>query len=385
MAVRLVELHRILKPTGSLYLHCDPKASHYLKIVLDRIFGEVQFRNELIWGYNRFSRLGPAFPSMHDTILFYAKTQDSVFNKLSTQAKNSERYEKGYHTVVDRGVNKLLVYDANKAVEKIEEAQKQQRPIKHTQASAPALGSVWNDIAILNPRSKERLNYSTQKPLALLERILTASSKKGDLVLDPFCGCGTTVAAAEKLHRQWIGIDITYSSIAAIRERFRRDRIDIWPQIEILDTPTTVQQVDEKLLNQTSPLFARKEFEKFCVATIGGLPNDKMGADGGIDGRIPLMSVPERAICSVKSGQVGVAQLRDLKGLLGVHRHDVAGVFISRHRPTNPMQAFANQAGLHHPTETGLFQIDPFPRLQILTLEQILNGKRPNVPYAKAA
>ena len=238
---------------------------------------------------------------------------------------------------------------------------------------------VW-DIPIINPLANERLGYPTQKPLPLLDRIIAASSNPGDMVLDPFCGCGTAIEAAENGNRQWIGIDITYAAISAIQERFRRNRRDIWEQVQIEGKPETVEEIDTTLLNQSSPLYARKEFEKFCVASIGGMPNNKMGADGGIDGRIPLES-GKRALVSVKSGNVGVVQLRELKGLLD--EKNVAGVFITRHPPTRPMAEFANTAGIveiDRPGRKGFLPPYTCPVLQIMTLEDILTGKPLTLP-----
>ena len=187
----------------------------------------------------------------------------------------------------------------------------------------------------------EYLGYPTQKPVALLDKLIRASCPPGGLVLDPFCGCGTTVAAAEILQRRWIGIDITYSAIAAIKERFRRRKdLYLWGEIEILGEPRTVTEVEHQLLTTGSAAAARKEFEKFCIATIGGLPNNKMGADGGIDGRI-LLEGGLTAICSVKSGRVSVKDLRELKGLL--NDKQVAGVLITRQPPT-PSDAGAGTA-----------------------------------------
>lgn len=213
-----------------------------------------------------------------------------------------------------------------------------------------------------------------------MDRIIKASSQVGDVVLDPFCGCGTAIEAAENGNRQWIGIDVTYAAISAIQERFRRNRIDVWRQVQIEGAPETVEQVDHTLLNQAHPLYARKEFEKFCVATIGGMPNDKMGADGGIDGRIPLEG-GKRALVSVKSGEVGVAQLRELRGLLD--KKHIAGVFVTRRPPTQPMLDFANQAGIAHledPKKQSLLPSRTCPVLQIVTLEDILAGKPLDLP-----
>ena len=227
MAVRLLEMHRVLKSTGSVYLHCDPTASHYLKMLMDSIFGKGNFKNEVLWVYNRFSRRGRGFPSMHDILLFYGKTKKLVFNKQEVAPRNSTRYEKGYHTVVDRGEKKLLVYDKIKAGEKIKQAEQDGVKITYTKAKNPVMGNVWSDISIINPRAKERLGYPTQKPLALVERIIKASSNEGDIVLDPFCGCATACIAAEQWRRKWIGIDIASLAFKLVNRRFA-DELDLF-------------------------------------------------------------------------------------------------------------------------------------------------------------
>ncbi len=223
MTQRIIQMHRILKSTGSFYLHCDTTASHYLKIVLDQIFGEKNFRNEIDWVYNRFSRRGDAYPSMKDTIFFYTKSNEYNFNPQKLPPRDTERYEKGYHTVVDKGQRKLLVYDAEKAKHKIKKAKQQNIPISMTKARAAIMGNVWTDIPILNPMAKERTGYPTQKPLALLYRIIEASSKAGDIVLDPFCGCATTCVAAQQRQRQWIGIDIEAQAAKLLVSRLSDD------------------------------------------------------------------------------------------------------------------------------------------------------------------
>jgi len=353
MAVRLVEMRRILKPKGSLYLHCDSTASHYLKVVLDETFGKNHFRNEIIWHYTGGGRSKTYFSRKHDTIFWYGKGKNAVFNIDSVRVpyKETSGYARGG-----------IVSASGKRY--------------HPHPRGTPVDDVW-DIPIINPMSRERLGYPTQKPVILLERIISASSHEGDLILDPFCGCGTTAAAAEKLKRGWIGIDITYSAIAAIQERFKRQNLNIWGEIEIINQPKTVRDIETRMLDKTSAFFARKEFEKFCVATVGGLPNDKVGADGGIDGKIPL-TTGEAAICSVKSGKVDVRQVRELKGLLD--GRNVAGVFITKERPTQAMVDFANQSGLHTPPKKGLLAGKAFPKIQILTLEQILQGIRPDLP-----
>jgi len=372
MAARLEEMRRILKPTGSIYLHCDPTAGHYLKIVMDAIFGVKNFRNEIVWCYSHGGKSKKHFGRKHDTIFFYTKGKDYVFNHRAVRIEmKSGRKSFGGRLETDESGRKYrLVYGSKNKRGKT-------RYYKYYLDEGKLPEDYWIDINSLQSKVAERLGYPTQKPLALLERIVSASSNPGDLVLDPFCGCGTAAAAAEKLKRNWVGIDITYSAVAAIQERFRRQKLDIWGRIEILGKPNTVEEVDRQLLDHSSALYARKEFEKFCVATVGGLPNDRMGADGGVDGRIPL-TTGERAVCSVKSGRVDVKAVRELAGLL--KGKDVAGVLLTRQPPTSAMVKFARQAGLHRPAKKDLLAVKPFPRLQILTLEEILGGRRPELP-----
>ena len=356
MTLRLIELQRVLKPTGSLYLHCDPTAGHYLKIVLDAIFGRGNFRNEIVWHYTGGGRSKTYFSRKHDTIFWYGKNAKTAhFNLDAMRVPYKETSGYAQSGITSASGKKYMPHPDGTPVD-----------------------DVW-DIPIINPLANERLGYPTQKPLPLLDRIIAASSNPGDMVLDPFCGCGTAIEAAEKGNRQWIGIDITYAAISAIQERFRRNRPDVWQYVQIEGTPETVEEIDTTLLNEASPLYARKEFEKFCVASIGGMPNNKMGADGGIDGRIPLEE-GKRALVSVKSGHVSVTQLRELKGLLD--EKNVVGVFITRQPPTRPMVEFANQAGIAEieRPEKGFLPSHTCPVLQIVTLEDILTGKPLDLP-----
>ena len=350
MGVRLVELHRILKPTGSLYLHCDDSAGHYLKVMLDAVFGPKQFRNDIAWrrstAHNDPSRYGRIL----DSLLFYGKSGDMYWDGRGSAVSKGETEPAKTCPADDEGT--------------------------------PPQSLILSPMGFTNfsTRRVEYLSYPTLKPMALLDRLIRASCPPGGLVLDPFCGCGTTVAAAEILQRRWIGIDITYSAIAAIKERFRRRReLYLWGEIEIVGEPRTVDDVEDRLLTAGSEAAASKEFEKFCVATIGGLPNNKLGADDGIDGRIPLAG-GLTAICSVKSGRVGVKDLRELKGLL--NDKQVTGVLITRRPPTRPMRELARQSGLVAPEQEDLYRPDPFPQLQVLTLEEILTGQLPRLPYA---
>ena len=213
MAVRLVEMRRILKQTGSLYLHCDPTMSHWIKILMDSIFGEKNFRNEIVWSYNRFSRTSKKqFARMNDIIFMYSKTPDgNRFYPLEVAPRDSTRIDKGYHTVNDGGIKKLLVYDMQKAKKSGIDFSKYDRVVE-TKARQPFMGQCWTDIPIINPQARERVGYPTQKPLALLERIIRASTNEGDMVLDPFCGCATTCIAAHNLKRGYVGIDISEAS-----------------------------------------------------------------------------------------------------------------------------------------------------------------------------
>lgn len=205
MAPRLAELHRVLKPQGSIYLHCDPTASHYLKILLDAIFHPCNFRNEVIWRYRRWPAPARQFQKMHDVLLFYSRSHEAerTFHVLYGYEKLAESTIKTY------GMKK----------QKADFSSEHRKPSTVDEESAgPPLSDVW-EVGIIAPMSKERLGFPTQKPEALLERVIKASSNEGDLVLDPFCGCGTAVAVAERLKRKWIGIDVTHLAINLIKRR----------------------------------------------------------------------------------------------------------------------------------------------------------------------
>ncbi len=202
MTVRLIELHAVLKPTGSIFLHCDPTASHYLKIILDAVFGHDCFQNEVIWAYRRWPTKARRFQRMHDVIFFYSKgsSREQKFNLLYQEAtESSKKRWKGHKqqaSFFDDG--------SRKPTEELGQ-----------ESDGVPLNDVWN-IPIIAPVAKERIGYPTQKPLALLKRIISATTDKGDVVLDPFCGCGTSVEAAESLGRSWIGIDVTHYAITNI-------------------------------------------------------------------------------------------------------------------------------------------------------------------------
>ncbi len=396
MAARLLELHRVLKPTGSFYLHCDPTASHYLKILLDAVFGAVNFRNEIIW--QRTSAKGDARTKLawnHDVILCSSKGPTPFFRPI--YAAKDDDYESRF-TLDDndgRGRYRLAPLDSpnprpnltyeykgyqppkkgwrvnRELMEKLDSEGRLAFPKKADgriakkhymdEQEGRKLGDVWTDLPPLQAISAERLGYPTQRPVALLERILSASSNPGDVVLDPFCGCGTTVHAAEKLGRAWIGIDVTHLAIGLIEKRLR----DAFAGVQFL-THGVPQD-----LSGAKDLAARgkyHEFEKWALSLIDAQPGNlgKKGADRGLDGRL-YYGKTGHGIVSVKAGEnVGVSMIRDLKGVIEREKAGI-GVFLTLTEPTKPMVTEAASAGLHE--EPGFA---PVPRLQIVTIEQAM-------------
>lgn len=221
LAVRLLEMHRVLKETGSIFLHCDPTASHYIKAVMDAIFGGQNFRNEVIWTYNRFSRQGErCFPRMHDTILFYAKGKENTYNTLMIPRRPSGGMRTGYD--VRHDTKKVLVYDWIKFEKARPRLKIEGYEISDVTEGKVKMGCTW-DIPIINSQAKERTGYPTQKPVALYERIIKAASNDGDWVLDPFCGSGTTCIAAENNGRKWMGMDGWGKVEGYIKKRVQRE------------------------------------------------------------------------------------------------------------------------------------------------------------------
>ena len=208
MAVRLLEMRRVLKATGSLYLHCDPTASHYLKLLMDAVFGQNNFRNEIVWSYRRWPSRSRHFQTMHDVILFYTKGEGNIFNVS---------YEPPSESYLKRFKGKTQVLDPDRKTRKM---------VVDEPTKGMPQRDVW-DISILAGSSRERIGYPTQKPLALLDRIIQASSNKGDTILDPFAGCATACVAAERLDRQWVGIDISEKAADLVQVRIRKE-IDLF-------------------------------------------------------------------------------------------------------------------------------------------------------------
>ena len=412
MTVRLVELHRALKSTGSLYLHCDPTASHYLKVILDTIFGTGNFRNEILWkrtSAHGDSRQGSKhFGRVHDTILRYSKSEGYVWNQQyveydreyveafyrHTDPETGRKYRLDNLTASRPGGDTLYEWKgvrpyrgrywaySRKNMEKFERegrliySQRGFPQYKRYLDEMPGMPvqDVWVDIP--PALGKERLGYQTQKPMALLERIVKASSNEGDVVLDPFCGCGTAVIAAQKLNRRWIGIDITHLSITVMRKRLE----DSSPALryDVVGEPKDMEGA-QALARQD-----RYQFQWWALSLVNALPQSgqrKKGADEGIDGVISFLDdnkgKARRVIVQVKSGRVGVKDIREMKTVMG---DDNLGLFITLRPPTEPMRVQAVTAGVHY---SPLWNRD-FPRLQIFTIEELLSGSKLDLPRESA-
>ena len=407
MAPRLQELRRVLKPTGSLYLHCDPTASHYLKVLLDMVFGAENYRNEIIWQRTSSHNDSKKWASIHDVILFYSRSKSFNWNPIYTP--HNEDYVSAFYRYKDkRGVYRLheiirtksmgprpnLVYEykgytpewgwrmVREKVQKLDEEDRIEwsgsgRPYLKRylldQEGTP-IKSIITDIPPLSAQSAEKLGYPTQKPLALLERIISASSNSGDVVLDPFCGCGTAIAAAQKLGRKWIGIDITHLAIGLIKRRME-DAFGDALKYEVIGEPTTLD--DAKSLAEQD----KYQFQWWALGLVGARPADqKKGADHGIDGRLYFhddnSGKTKQVVLSVKGGQhVNVSHIRDLKGVLEREKAEI-GVYICIEEATKPMRAEAAEAGFYH---SDTWNRD-YPKVQILTIAELLDGKQIDMP-----
>ena len=362
MTVRVIEMYRILKPTGSLYLHCDPTASHYLKIILDGIFGAKQIRNEIIWHYSGWNKkLKDKFESRHDVILYYAKGDNSTqFNGYSIPWENETEYIKTRRqkVLVDEKGDTYVMSDAGNG-------KRIKRYIKDALKYGSPIDDVWN-IDKINNSSKERLGYPTQKPIALLERIILASSKEGDVVFDPFCGCGTTIEASIRNNRQWVGCDIAIHSIRLIQDM----RIQKYSLVEGKDY--TIEGIPQST-EQAQYLFEQDpfQFQHWSIEKTGGFCSNRKTGDGGIDGRIYFEA--ENKLCSmvlsVKGGGIKPTDIRDLRGVLERETDVEMAGFISLHEPTHAMIQEADTAGYYE------YRGIKYPRIQLLTIAQIFDGK----------
>jgi len=425
MAIRLWELHRVLKPTGSIYLHCDPTASHYLKILMDQIFGVKNFRNEIIWK-RTFAHNDPKrFGNNYDVLLFYTKSDRYTFNhvyvpyskdyveRFFRHEDNGRRYQlitltgagvtkgesgkpwRGYNpssrnrhwSVPQRVVNRLVGEEKAKKMSIFERLELLYRHgyIVFSKKGVPRLKqfldempgvpaqAIWDDIPPVSAHSKERLGYPTQKPLALLERIIKASSNEGDIVLDPFCGCGTAVVAAEKLGRKWIGIDITVLAINLIEKRLKEHFPDV--KYDVIGLPKDLPSAKKLAETREGKLL----FQHWFITSLGGQPYKSAGgADTGIDGFMYFKDIDgltRTIIISVKAGNYGPSAIRDLKGVLEREHADM-GLLLALKPPSRKTIEEAVSAGLFHMPGTSR----TYPRIQIFTAQEYFEGKRPNIP-----
>ena len=365
MSVRLIELHRVLKDDGSLYLHCDPTASHYIKLVLDSIFGQKNFRNEIIWAYSTSGRPKDRFPWKHDTIFCYGKTNKTFFNVKEVKVPYSEEYINTHFPYKDKtGRVYRKRFDAGKW-----------RIYYADEGMIP--NDVW-EIPYVNSMSPERLGYPTQKPLILLERIIKASSRDDGIILDPFCGCGTTIDAVEKINketnsnRKWIGIDITHLAINLIKRRIA-DKYGKLPNIDfkVVGEPQDLASARQLALED------RYQFQWWAISLVDGIPKDKKkGADRGIDG-LAYYALPDKTIkiaIQVKSGHVKRNDISTFATDIDSEGAEF-GIFITLETPTNKMIKEAVDKGFIKDK----IRQEQIPRIEIITIEELLNGKIPKV------
>ncbi len=405
MAPRLVELRRVLKPTGSIYLHCDPTASHYLKVLIDSIFRPLFFRNEIIWKRQSAHSDARGYGSVHDVLLFYTKSDGYLWNQ--TYQPYEEDYVEQYYRYRDPDGRRWMSDNLSAAgltgggyeyewhgvtrvwrcPQETMERLDQEGRIYYTknsiarrkryldEAKGLPVQDLWTDIESLRSWHAERLGYPTQKPEALLERIIEASSNEGDLVLDPFCGCGTTIAVAQRLKRRWIGIDITALAVTLMKHRLHNTFGDqVKDEYEVIGEPVSVP--DARTLAKQDPF----QFQWWALGLVGARPvEQKKGADKGIDGRLYFhdeeKGKTKQVILSVKAGKAGVGHLHELRGVIEREKAEI-GVLLTMQEPTKPMRKEVAGAGFYDSPGWG----KSYPRMQILTVAELLEGKGIEMP-----
>ena len=453
MANRLIELHRVLKPTGSLFLHCDPTASHYLKLMLDAIFGASNFRNEIIWrrtgSHNKINRYAP----IHDVILFYSKTEKYKWKSPKRPymkghideyfIKDKDGYKTNYYGNVLTGsgirggdsgkpwrgfnpteknrhwaIPKAVLDDIDEDLSNLTTQQKLDRlfelsyvkiipdqslPIyeRHLKSDdGQPLSDIWafqpytngtvfgtdegidEDVRWLSTRDKERLGYQTQKPVALLKRIIESTTDKGDWVLDPFCGCGTAIAASEEIDRHWIGIDITWLAINLVKNRLKA----VFPHsnFELEGEPKDIGAAIE--LSKDRYQFQWWALSLIHARPVGSKPSNpregKKGADEGVDGwlRFRIDKELETIVIQVKSGHVGVDKIRELRDTV-TRQKAAMGIFITLEEPTSEM---IKEVKATDPYVAKSLNME-FPKIQILTIKELLDGVKPKIPQTASA
>ncbi len=407
MANRLLEMHRVLKPTGSLYLHCDPTASHYLKLVLDGVFGKLNFRNEIIWKRSHAHNSADRYGRNHDTIFYYGKSDATVWNRIFLE-HDAEYIDKHYSHVDEtgrrykhenpsgaglrngitgkpwRGIDPSRKgrhwAKTHEEMDRLDAAGLIYWPDKEgawpyikmylDENKGMSVQDIWTDINPINMQALERLGYPTQKPLALLERIISASSHEGDVVLDPFCGCGTAVHAAQKLKRKWIGIDITHLAISLIEKRLK-DAFGAKCKFEVYGTPGDLEAARDLAERD------KYQFQWWAVSLVEAQPYQgrKKGADTGIDGLKFFYDLADedakKIVVSVKGGKLKADDIRALNHVREREKADIA-ILISLYEPTAKMRADAASAGIYHGGADGK---TPHPRVQLLTIDGLLSGQ----------
>lgn len=356
MAPRLIKLRETLKPSGSIFLHCDPNAASHLKLLMDAVFGATNFRNEIVWAYSNSGRPRDRYAQKHDVLLCYGRSRKTYFNAAAARVPYSQSYIESHFRDLD---------EKGKPVRKRLDAGKW-RTYYPDAGMIP--NDVWTDIPSLNSVATERLGYPTQKPVALLDRVIAGSCPENGVVLDPFCGCGTAVVAAQRTGRRWIGMDITHHATALIKNRLIEEYgASIAHTIRVIGEPTTVE--DAAVLAEDDP----HQFQAWSLGLVGARPLNgvKKGGDRGIDGQLFFHEseggITRQILLSVKAGHTGPAHVRDLRGVQE-REHAEIGVLISLAQPTQAMRAEAADAGFYE------FKGQRYPRLQLRTIADLLGG-----------
>lgn len=369
MTERLIVMKGLLKPTSSMFLHCDPTASHYIKILMDAIFDHKHFRNELVWDYSfRLMDLPRFFNRKHDIILFYSKGDQNYFKMPKTLWTKEDLIASRKQKIhVDENGEEWIWMPGGKGHSK-----SRLRLVSEILESGKAMSDVW-PMPIISSSSKERIGYPTQKPLALLKRIIEASTLPGDVVLDPFCGCATTIAAAHELGRKWIGIDIAYHAVKRVAQVRLQDKYGLVEGVNytVSGVPRTLEGA-ESLWHQD-----KYGFQRWAVEQVNGFVTTKRTADGGIDGRVWFALPAEKQLRSmvieVKGGKnVGINVVRALRGALERDEADMAGLIIMEPLPDRQRQNFAKEM-----TSAGMLDVMgvQYPRMQILSVPEILDKR----------
>jgi DNA modification methylase len=423
MTLRAVEIHRVLKQTGSFFLHCDPTSSHYLKLVLDGIFCSAggDFLGEIVWRRTASHMTTKRWPRLHDVLLHYCKDASSIVFNPTRVAPDEDWVRREYRHEDERGrysLDNLTGADTTngpsgmpwrgvdpkeigagrhwryvpETLDRLDSEGRIYWPKKGkypklkqylAESGGAAVGDVWTDIPVIGRTAAERLGYPTQKPEALLERIIRSASKDGDLVLDAYCGCGTTIAVAQKLNRRWIGMDITYQSISLVLKRLEKDFGKAVVETVNLDgIPKDIESASALAHKKDDRL--RKEFEKWAVLTYTdnrAVINDKKGADKGIDGIAYILTDEAEAVrmlLQVKSGNVSRGDVAKLRG--DMEREGAKlGTLITLQKPSQPMKQEAKTASSFHNPLTGK-SVD---RIAIVTIQDIIErGARLTVPVS---